>query len=107
MPPRSAVAPFRKLPDACFEHLIGMEARVLAQKRAPEGRDEILRRVSDGKMTRNEAGGGIDLPLAIEDVEQSGRKGFRFCREIVQRIALLARQARRRGGRMAGRVYGH
>src|SRR3954449_7661266 len=98
MPPRSAVAPFRKLPDACFEHLIGMEARVLAQKRAPEGRDEILRRVPEGKMTRNEAGGGIDLPLAIEDVEQSGREGFRFWREIVQRIALPPPPTRPPGG---------
>ena len=39
MPALITVAPFVKLPHACLEHLVGMEARVLPEQRLRKGRD--------------------------------------------------------------------
>src|SRR5260370_18030056 len=44
VPALGAVAPLRELAPARFEHLIGVKARVLPQHRAPQSRDERLRR---------------------------------------------------------------
>ena len=39
MPTLVAVAPLVKLPHARLKHLVGMEARILAEKRLPKGPD--------------------------------------------------------------------
>ena len=39
MPALVAVAPLVKLPHARLKHLVGMEARILAEKRLPKGCD--------------------------------------------------------------------
>ena len=39
MPALVAVAPLVKLPHASLEHLVGMEARILPEKRVREGGD--------------------------------------------------------------------
>ena len=46
MPALVAVAPLAKLPRACLEHLVGMKARILAQERTRERRDQRLGRVT-------------------------------------------------------------
>ena len=46
MPALVAVAPLAKLPDARLKHLVGMKARILAEERTRERRDQRLGRVT-------------------------------------------------------------
>jgi hypothetical protein len=107
VPTLSSVAPLRELSHAGLKHLIGMKARVLAQQGPPERRYESLRRVSKREMARDQPGCCIDLPLAVECIEQSGAERFHIGREVVQRLAGLARQPRRRQVEIAGEMDRH
>ena len=70
--PCVAVAPFAKLLHARLEHLVGVKARIFAQQCTRERRDQRLGRVAEREMAGDQAGGGIDLVLAVEGIEQSG-----------------------------------
>ena len=65
------------------------------------------RRVSKREMARDQAGCCIDLPLTVECIEQSGAECFRIGREVVQRLAGLARQPCRRHVEIAGEMDRH
>ena len=55
VPTRDSVAPLAKLPYARLEHLVGVKARVLAQQRICQRRDQGLRRVAKHEVAGDEA----------------------------------------------------
>src|SRR3954468_156214 len=71
VPTLIGVAPLAELPHAGFQHLIGMEARVLPEQRVCKRCDEYRGRVAKREMARDQPSGRIDLPLAIECAQQS------------------------------------
>jgi hypothetical protein len=70
MPPLVAVTPFVELAHAGLQHLIGVEARVLAQQRPRQRGDQRLRRVVKREMACHQASRQLDLPLPVEGIEQ-------------------------------------
>jgi hypothetical protein len=48
-----SIAPGGELPNACLQHLIGMEARIFAQHRMAERGDQGLRRMAELEMPRD------------------------------------------------------
>ena len=93
VPALVGVAPLAELPHAGLQHLIGVEARVLAQQRARERGDERPRRVAEREMARDQTRRELDLPLAIEGVEQSGAE----CLDIGGQVVEPSRRRRRAG----------
>jgi hypothetical protein len=107
VPTLSGVAPLRELSHAGLEHLIGMEAGVLAQQDPPERRDESLGRMSEREMARDQPGCCIHLLLPIKRIEQSDPEFLRIRRKVVQSLAGLARQTCRRHVEVAGEIDRH
>jgi hypothetical protein len=54
-PARDTVAPLAKLPHACLEHLVGVKARILAQQRTGQRRDQSFGRVTEKEVPGDEA----------------------------------------------------
>ena len=91
MPALVAVTPLAKLPHACFEHLVGVKARILAEERLRERRDQRIGRVTQDKVTGDQARRSTDLLLAVEGVEKSiadliGREG-----QVIKPVTAIAR----------------
>src|SRR5947209_3160016 len=72
VPALSRVAPLRELSHPGLKHLVRMESGIFAQQGLPERRDESLRPVAEHEMARDQPGCSIDLPLAVECIEQGG-----------------------------------
>jgi hypothetical protein len=66
-----SVAPFVELPHARLEHLVGVEARVLAQHGGGQRGDQQVWRMAEPKMTGDQPCRQLDLVPAVEAVEQS------------------------------------
>ena len=91
MPALVAISPFVKLPHARLEHLVGVKAGVLTQERLRKRRDQRIGRVTQDKVTGDQARRSTDLLLAVEGVEQSiadliGREG-----QVIKPVTALAR----------------
>jgi hypothetical protein len=91
MPALVAVTPLAKLPHACLERLVGVKAGVLTQERLRKRRDQHIGRVTQDKVTGDQARRSTDLLLAVEGVEQSiadriGREG-----QVIKPVTALAR----------------
>ena len=98
MPARIGVAPFAELPHACLQHLVGVEARILTEQSVREGRDQRVGRVAEREMARDQSADHIDLPLAIERLQQGRADGPDVGREgrpADRRLRLAAAPAAR------------
>jgi hypothetical protein len=71
MPALGAVTPLAKLPHARLKHLVGIEARVLPGQRLRKAPDQGIGRVTQRKVTGDEARRSSDLLLAVKRVEKS------------------------------------
>src|SRR5215467_1499090 len=107
VPTLTGVAPYGELPDSRLQHLIGMEARVFAQHRTRERGDQRLRRIAKPEMPRHQPCREIDLPLAVEGVEQGGADRLRIRGQVVKLLAALPGNARRRHIEIAREVQRH
>ena len=107
VPALVGVAPDGELPDSRFQYLVGMKARVLPQHRMRERGDQRLRRMAKLKMPRHEPCRKINLSLAVEGVEQSGPDRLLIGRQIVEPLAILARNTGRRHIEVASEIEGH
>ena len=107
MPPLVSIAPRRKLPDAGFEHLIGMEARIFAQHRKDKRGDQRFWRMAKRKMPRHQPCCEINLSLPVECVEQGGADRLLIGRKVVELIVVLARDAGRRDIQITRKVERH
>jgi hypothetical protein len=58
-----------ELANSGLQHLIGVEARILTQRRARERGDQRPRRVAEREMPRHEPCREVDLSLPVEGVE--------------------------------------
>ena len=79
MPALVGDAPNGELSGACFEHLIGMEAGVLAEHCSRKGRDQAFRRMAQDQVPRDELRRKIDLSLSVEGIEQAGPFSSPIC----------------------------
>ena len=61
-----------ELSDARFEHLIGMEAGVLAEHCQRKSCYQPFRRMAELEMSRYQPCRMIDLSLSVEGIEQCG-----------------------------------
>jgi hypothetical protein len=107
MTPLSGVAPFAELPHASLQHLVGVKARILAEQPLRERCDQRVRRMAKREMARDQAAGLIDLTLAIERVQQSRADVLHRVGKVVEPVADLAREPRRRNVEVAGEVDRH
>jgi hypothetical protein len=64
--PRRALTPLPILLHASLEHLVRVELGILAKHCARKCGDQRLRRMTEDKMSRNEAAGPLNLSLSIE-----------------------------------------
>jgi hypothetical protein len=102
-----AVAPDGELPDRRLQHLIGMKARIFAQHRMRERRDQRLRRMTELEMSRHESGREIDLSLAVKGVERGGSDCLNLSRQIIKILAVFARNSGRWHIEIACEVESH
>src|SRR5205814_7798729 len=91
-----AIAPLVKLPHARLEHLVGVKTGILTEQRVRERRNQRFGWVTEDEMAGNKSSRSTDLLLAVKGVEQSsadllGRDG-----QVIESLAALARQRRRR-----------
>src|SRR5262245_44257913 len=107
VPALISVAPLSELPDRRFQHLIGMEACVFAEHRTRKRGDQGLRRMAQREMPCHESRREIDLALAVEGVEQGGADRLRLCRQVVELLAAIPGDARRRHIEIAREVQRH
>ena len=103
----SSVRPPGELPDSRLQHLIGMEARILAQHRMRQRGDQRLRRMAEREMPCHEPCREIDLSLPVEGVEQGGADHLRIGGQVVELLAFLAGDAGRRHIEIASQVERH
>ena len=96
VPALVAIAPLVKLPHARLEHLVGVKAGILTEERVCERRDQRFGRVTQDEMTGNKASRSTDLLLAVEGVEQSSADLLGRDRQVIEPVAALAGQRRRR-----------
>src|SRR5438552_3613589 len=68
--PRRAVTPLPILLHASLEHLVRVELGILAKHRARKRGDQRLRRMTEDKISRDEATGRLNCSLAIERREK-------------------------------------
>jgi hypothetical protein len=101
------IAPLAKLPHAGVQHLVGMETCVLAQERPRQRGEQRLHRVTKREMPRDETRGEIDLSLSIEDIEQSNADLVRIGGQVIERLAVIARNAGWRYIEIASKVERH
>src|SRR5215204_3852248 len=107
VPARSGVTPFTILPHARFQHLVGMETRILTEQTPRESRHEYFRWVAKRKMARNQSAGRVNPPLAIECLQQRRLDFLDLVGKIVQGITIFAGQPRWRHVEVAGEVDCH
>ena len=105
--PCFAVAPLAKLPHARIKHLIGVKTRILAQQRMGERRDQRFGRVTQDQMPGDKARRSIDLLSAVEGVKQSRADLLDRDGQVIEPIAALAGQRRRRHVQVAGEIERH
>src|SRR3984893_9201619 len=84
-----------------------MEACIFAQHRVRERGDQRLRRMAEREMPCHQACGEIDLSLPVEGVEQGGADRLWIRGQIIELIAAVARDARRRHIEIASKVERH
>src|SRR6266480_6232197 len=101
------VAPRAELPDSRLQYLIRMEACIFAQRRMRERGDQRLRRMAAREMPCHQACGEIDLSLPVEGVEQGGADRLWIREQIIELLAAVARDARRRHIEIASKVERH
>jgi hypothetical protein len=90
------VVPLGELPNSRLHHLIGMKACIFAQNGTRERGDQLLRRLAELEMPCNELCREIDLSLPVEGVEQGGADCLNIGGQVVELLAVLARNASRR-----------
>src|SRR6059058_5058018 len=100
------VAPRAELPDSRLQHLIRMETCIFAQHRMRERGGQRLRRMAEREMPCHQACGEIDLSLPVEGVEQGGDRLW-IRGQIIELLAGIARDARRRHIEIASKVERH
>jgi hypothetical protein len=98
------VAPRAELPHSRFQHLIRMETCIFAQHRMRERGDQRVWRMAECEMPCHQPCGEIDLSLAVEGVQQGGADCLWIRGQIVQLLAAIARDARRRHIEAASKV---
>src|SRR5262249_55247078 len=96
VPALVGVAPDRELPDSRLQDLIGMEACVFAEQHMRERGDERLRRMAEVEMPRHQPCHNINLSLPVEGVEQDRAYRVSISGQVVDLLAVLARDAGRR-----------
>ena len=101
------VAPDSELPDSRLQHLIGMKARIFAQRRTRERGDQRLRRMAELEMPRNETCREIGLSVPVEGIEQGDADCLNIGGQIVELLAVLARNSRRRHIEIASEIESH
>lgn len=101
------VAPRAELPGSRLQHLICMEACIFAQHRTRKRSDQRLRRMAEREVPCHQACGEIDLSLPVEGVEQGGTDRLRIRGQIIELLAAVARDARRRHIEISSKVERH
>ena len=91
------VAPLLELPHTRLEHLVGVEARVLAQHGSGQRGDQQVWRMAEPKMTGDQPCRQLDLVPAVEAVEQ-GRLQRHWLRWQIVQPASPFSPGRRAGG---------
>src|SRR5919197_5098955 len=86
VPALVAVPPCRELPATRLQHLIGVEACILAQHRTRERGDQRLRRRAEREMACHQPCREIDLPLSVESVEQGDTDRLRIGGQNIERL---------------------
>lgn len=84
------IIPFAKLPDTCFEHLVGVKTGIFAQQHVRQRLDQNLGWVAEKQVTGDETCGAIDLLLSVEHIEESRTDVLDRRGKIIEAIALLA-----------------
>ena len=107
VPARTGVAPFAELPHARLQHLVGVEARILTEQSVRECRYKPIGRVTEREMARDQTADQVDLPLAIESLQQSRADVPDVGRKVVQPITAFAWQPIWRHVEVTGEVEGH
>lgn len=90
VPALVGIAPNGELSDPRFQHLIGMEAGVLAEHCQAKGDDQPFRRMAELKMPCYQPCRLIDLSLSVEGIEQGGADRFWIRWQVVELFATLA-----------------
>ena len=85
------VAPFAELAYAGLEHLIGMEACILAQQRLRERAHQLHWRKPEREMACNQACSWVDLPLAIERLQQGSLDFIGSGGKVIEPFIAVAR----------------
>ena len=97
-PPQSGYAgpdrccPFTELSHPRLQHLVGVKACILTKQSVRECGYKLIGRVAERKMARDQTADQVDLPLAIESLQQSRADGPNVGREVVQPVAAFAWQ---------------
>src|SRR4051794_12370003 len=102
MATRLALSPIAVLAHARLEHLVGVEACVLAQDRMRQGRDQRVNRVAEQKVLRDKARRGRYRALAIQRRQERTKQTLGTDREGCQRIIALVGNT---GGRHVEKTY--
>ena len=103
----NVIIPFAKLPDACLKHLVGVKTGVFTQQHVRQCLDQNLGRVAEEQVTGDETCGAVDLLLPIESIQESSTDVLDRRGKIIEAVALLAWQRRRRHVQIACQVEGH
>jgi hypothetical protein len=82
----AGVAPLIELAHTGFQHLIGVEPRVLPQQRPRQSGDQWLRRMTKREMACYETCGAVDLPLPVEGIEQGDAERLGIGGQIVEPV---------------------
>src|SRR4051795_11943626 len=90
VPARIGVAPLPELSHTGLEHLVGVKTCIFAQQRPSKRGDQGLRWIAQREMAGDQAGGRIDLPLAIKGVKQSSMDRLGIGWEVLQPITFFA-----------------
>ena len=101
------IAPSKKLPDAGFEHLIGVEACVFAQHRKDQRGDQQFWRVAQRKVPHDQPCSEINLSLPVECFEQGSANGLLIYGKVVELIVVLAWDAGRWDVQITRKVERH
>ena len=107
VPTLVGAAPLAELAHAGLQHLIGVEARVLAQQPPRQRGEQRTRRVAEGEMACHKARREVDLSLPVKGVEQSGAQRRGIGGQIVQPVVAITGNAGWRHVEIAGEIERH
>ena len=107
VPALLGVAPLAELPHARLEHLVGVEARILAEQRLRERRDERFGGWPSMRWRATNRPAASTCRWRSNASSKAARISSIVRRKVVEPIAVFARQPRRRHVEVAGEVDRH